>query len=91
MLCILVTGKAGGFLALDWQDGSPVGPLARASFAMHEHLAGALGEDCGYRRVRTLSVAACATPINGKPPARFRERRRGEVSVVARDALHPPG
>ena len=26
------SGKAGSFLALDWCDGSPVGPLARASF-----------------------------------------------------------
>ena len=33
------SGKAGGFLALDWCDGSPVGELARVSFAMHEELA----------------------------------------------------
>ena len=38
------SGKAGGFLALDWNDGSPVGPLARKSFALHEELARALGE-----------------------------------------------
>ena len=30
------SGKSGGFLALDWCDGSPLGPLARASFALQE-------------------------------------------------------
>jgi glycine/D-amino acid oxidase-like deaminating enzyme len=33
------SGKAGGFLALDWCDGSAVQGLARASFALHEQLA----------------------------------------------------
>jgi prevent-host-death family protein len=32
-------GKSGGFLALDWCDGSPLGPLARASLALHAELA----------------------------------------------------
>src|SRR2546427_9362831 len=35
------SGKSGGFLALDWCDDSPLGPLARASFALHAELAGA--------------------------------------------------
>ena len=38
------SGKAGGFLALDWNDGAPVGPLARRSFAPHESIAKELGE-----------------------------------------------
>eukprot|EP00884_Botryococcus_braunii_P008048 jgi/Botrbrau1/17244/Bobra.0015s0004.5 len=55
------SGKAGGFLALDWNDGSPVGPLARRSFALHQHLADTFGaEAIGYRRVTTLQVAAAA-------------------------------
>ena len=33
------SGKSGGFLALDWCDGSPVEPLARRSFALHAELA----------------------------------------------------
>ena len=30
------SGKAGGFLALDWNDGGPVGALARRSFELHD-------------------------------------------------------
>jgi glycine/D-amino acid oxidase-like deaminating enzyme len=52
------SGKSGGFLALDWCDGSPVGPLARASFALHSELARELGSDYGYRRMDTYMLAA---------------------------------
>jgi len=51
------SGKAGGFLALNWCDGSAVGPLARKSYHLHAELAESLGIDCGYRTVRTHSVA----------------------------------
>src|SRR6266508_2613704 len=52
------SGKSGGFLALDWCDGSELGPLARASFALHAELARQLGTDYGYRRMDTFMVAA---------------------------------
>ena len=52
------SGKSGGFLALDWCDGSPLGPLARASFALHALLARQLGTDYGYRRMDPFMVAA---------------------------------
>jgi glycine/D-amino acid oxidase-like deaminating enzyme len=52
------SGKSGGFLALDWCDGSPRGPLARASFALHAGLARELGVDYGYRRMETFLLAA---------------------------------
>src|SRR6267142_2044261 len=52
------SGKSGGFLALDWCDGSALGPLARASFALHAKLARELGTDYGYRRLDTFMVAA---------------------------------
>jgi glycine/D-amino acid oxidase-like deaminating enzyme len=52
------SGKSGGFLALDWCDGSPLGPLARASFALHAELARELGGDHGYRRMDTFMLAA---------------------------------
>jgi glycine/D-amino acid oxidase-like deaminating enzyme len=52
------SGKSGGFLALDWCDGSPLGPLARASFALHAELARELGTDHGYRRMETFMLAA---------------------------------
>ncbi|MGC2521810.1 MAG: FAD-dependent oxidoreductase, partial [Stellaceae bacterium] len=33
------SGKSGGFLALDWCDGTPLAALARRSFALHARLA----------------------------------------------------
>jgi glycine/D-amino acid oxidase-like deaminating enzyme len=52
------SGKSGGFLALDWCDGSPLAPLARRSFELHGALAGDLGDDWGYRRLDTFSLLA---------------------------------
>ncbi|HVQ75159.1 MAG TPA: FAD-dependent oxidoreductase, partial [Candidatus Binatia bacterium] len=52
------SGKSGGFLALDWCDGSPLGPLARASFALHAELARQIAVDYGYRRMDTFMLAA---------------------------------
>jgi glycine/D-amino acid oxidase-like deaminating enzyme len=54
------SGKAGGFLALDWCDGSPLGPLARRSFALHAELAARFPGAWDYRRLDTLAVAASA-------------------------------
>ena len=34
-LACAASGKSGGFLALDWCDGSPLEALARRSFALH--------------------------------------------------------
>lgn len=50
------SGKAGGFLALDWCDGSPLSSLARMSFDLHSQLPQMLGDDYGYRRMTTLAV-----------------------------------
>jgi glycine/D-amino acid oxidase-like deaminating enzyme len=52
------SGKSGGFLALDWCDGSPLGPLARASFVLHAELARQLGTDYSYRRMDTFMLTA---------------------------------
>ncbi len=54
------SGKSGGFLALDWCDGSPLAPLARRSFALHAGLAEELGGDWGYRRLATYGGYASA-------------------------------
>jgi glycine/D-amino acid oxidase-like deaminating enzyme len=43
------SGKAGGFLALDWCDGSPLDALARRSFGLHMLLARDVAADCGHR------------------------------------------
>ncbi len=52
------SGKSGGFLALDWCDGTSVGPLARRSFALHAELASSLDRDWGYRRLDTIAAVA---------------------------------
>src|SRR5262249_8506255 len=54
-------GQSGGFLALDWCDNSPVGPLARASFALHARLAREIRTDYGFRRMDTYMLAARET------------------------------
>ncbi|PNW71927.1 hypothetical protein CHLRE_16g671450v5 [Chlamydomonas reinhardtii] len=65
------SGKAGGFLALDWNDSSPVGPLARLSYRLHPQLAAELreqlGRDVGYRTVHTWQVVGVeAVPAGAK-------------------------
>jgi glycine/D-amino acid oxidase-like deaminating enzyme len=52
-LACAASGKAGGFLALDWCDGTPLEALARRSFALHAKLSEEVGGDCGYRRLTT--------------------------------------
>ena len=46
------SGKSGGFLALDWCDGSALSELARRSFALHAELADEI-PGTGYRRMTT--------------------------------------
>ncbi|KAL6530109.1 hypothetical protein OROMI_028754 [Orobanche minor] len=57
------SGKAGGFLALDWCDGGPISSLARASFNLHRSLAQELNgaESYGYRALTTLSLSITET------------------------------
>jgi hypothetical protein len=50
------SGKAGGFLALDWNDGSEVEQLSRKSFEMHKELARELNLD-SYRTLTCNTVA----------------------------------
>jgi glycine/D-amino acid oxidase-like deaminating enzyme len=59
------SGKAAGFLALDWNDHSPVGELARRSFHLHQELADTLGADTiQYRRLTCAAVQV--DPDRGK-------------------------
>jgi glycine/D-amino acid oxidase-like deaminating enzyme len=60
------SGKSGGFLALDWCDGSPLAPLARRSFELHAELAAEFVGRWGYRRLETLSVVASARRLLGQ-------------------------
>jgi glycine/D-amino acid oxidase-like deaminating enzyme len=57
------SGKSGGFLAMDWCDGTPLMHLARRSFELHAELAEAHAGEWGYRRMTTYSgiVGASST------------------------------
>jgi glycine/D-amino acid oxidase-like deaminating enzyme len=49
------SGKAGGFLALDWCAGTPLDALVRRSFALHASLPKEIAGDWGYRRMTAYS------------------------------------
>ena len=61
------SGKAGGFLALDWCDNSALGPLARKSFQLHAKLAETFGERYGYRRMTTFAAKSYPQGTNSLP------------------------
>src|SRR5580692_3542281 len=54
-LACAASGKSGGFLALDWCDGTPLEDLARRSFALHAQLAEEIDGDWAYRRMTTYA------------------------------------
>ncbi|MBV8505734.1 MAG: FAD-binding oxidoreductase [Alphaproteobacteria bacterium] len=57
-LACAASGKAGGFLALDWCDRTPLEALARRSFALHARLAAEIGGAWSYRRLTTYGGSA---------------------------------
>ena len=57
-LACAASGRSGGFLALDWCDGTPLEPLARRSFALHASLPEEIGGTWGYRRLTTYGGLA---------------------------------
>jgi len=66
------SGKSGGFLAMDWCDGTPLMQLARRSFALHAELAEELGSPWGYRRMTTyggMLSPPLQRPARGPGPA----------------------
>ena len=63
------SGKAGGFLALDWNAG-PMDELSRRSFYLHEVLAKELGlDDKCYRRLTCEAVAVDGSDRKGILPS----------------------
>lgn len=89
------SGKAGGFLALDWNDGSPTGELTRKSFALHEKLAKELGEETvDYRRL-TCEAVGVSGALQQKKAAGLQwadlgvvgSRPMGDESTIAQ--VHP--
>ena len=68
-LACAASGKAGGFLALDWCDGTPLQSLARRSFALHAELPRRIGGDWGYRPLTTYGGFARARDRARRPVA----------------------
>jgi glycine/D-amino acid oxidase-like deaminating enzyme len=85
------SGRSGGFLALDWCDGTPIEPLARRSFALHAALAEEIDGGWGYRRMTTYGGFGGARSL-GNGPAWVSEnvtldRRLGTTETTAQ--VHP--
>jgi glycine/D-amino acid oxidase-like deaminating enzyme len=86
------SGKSGGFLALDWCDGTPLAPLARRSFALHASLAEEMAGDWGYRRLETYGGHAFARAGRGRTLAWLADafavtQRLGATETTAQ--VHP--
>jgi len=74
------SGKAGGFLALDWCAGSPLDALARRSFALHARLADELDGDWAYRRMSAYSGYVVADhDVHRRQPSKLSWLREGVV------------
>jgi glycine/D-amino acid oxidase-like deaminating enzyme len=65
------SGKAGGFLALDWCAGSALDALARRSFALHAELAAQIEDNWGYGRTTAYGglVASDGSARSKEPSA----------------------
>ena len=73
------SGKSGGFLALDWCDGTPLEALARRSFALHAGLPERIGGDWGYRRLTTYGGFAGSRPGAAWGPRHVKPRGLSSV------------
>jgi glycine/D-amino acid oxidase-like deaminating enzyme len=96
-LACAASGKSGGFLALDWCDGTPLEPLARRSFALHAGLPEEIGGNWGYRRLtthggfagaeKTAHPRGSAHGLNWLSNGVTLNRRLGSVETTAQ--VHP--
>ena len=71
------SGKSGGFLALDWCDGTSLEHLARRSFALHAKLPEEIGGNWSYRRLTTYGGFV------GRKNSGSRRRRAHEFSWLS--------
>jgi glycine/D-amino acid oxidase-like deaminating enzyme len=75
------SGKAAGFLALDWCDGGPLADLARASFPMHERLARELSIE-SYRKITCEAVAVDETLVRDAAMSRDKLPKKASERAV---------
>jgi glycine/D-amino acid oxidase-like deaminating enzyme len=65
------SGKAGGFLARDWRDGTPLEQLQRKGFDLHQEIANELDPSkIDYRRLTCKAVSIDETQATKKPSNR---------------------
>lgn len=69
------SGKAGGFLALDWCVGTPLDALARRSFLLHAELPNVVAGDWGYRRMTAYRAPRTMTILLLDLPPPWRDAR----------------
>ena len=70
------SGKAGGFLALDWCAGTPLDALARRSFQLHAALGDEIAGDWAYRRLSAYSGMV----LSDRDRGRYRSAQRDWLS-----------
>ena len=89
------SGKSGGFLALDWCDGSPMEPLARRSFGLHAEARRADRRRLGLPPGRHARRRRQRAPRRGLLPtargARLAGRRHGGSRQARHRRDHGPG
>ena len=73
------SGKAGGFLALDWSAGTPLDALARRSFQLHAALPDEIAGDWAYQRMTAYS--GLVVPDHARTPAKLDWLSDGVVVV----------
>mmetsp|Transcript_3577 Transcript_3577/g.7913 ORF Transcript_3577/g.7913 Transcript_3577/m.7913 type:complete len:241 (+) Transcript_3577:130-852(+) len=83
------SGKAGGFLAKDWSEGSPIGELMSRSFDLHAEQADDLGaEKIDYRRLEAAAVMMASNGSGRKPAGKKLEGVEwADVNVVGGNIL----
>ena len=83
------SAKAGGFLARDWRDGTPLEELHRLSFDLHAEIASELGEDAiDYRRLTCAAVSVDGGPVRKPPGRKLKDLEWADVGV---SGSHPMG
>ena len=80
------SGKAGGFLALDWCAGTPLDALARRSFHLHSALRDEVAGDWAYQRMTTYS--GLVVPDHARSQQRPRLGWLSDRVVVVIDSAH---
>ena len=80
------SGKAGGFLALDWSAGTPLDALARRSFHLHAALPDEIAGDWAYQRMTAYSGLVVPDHARSHAPAKLDWLSDGVV--VVDDSAH---